>query len=126
MNLGEIVKNYRDQHSLTMDEFAERSGLSKGYISMLEKNKNPANDKNIAPSLNTIKKVADAIKVDFNELINMLGDNHEISLKSDLSVEESEEVEIKTIAAHAVGDLNEEQIKKIIEFAKFIKSQNTD
>ena len=93
---------------------------------MLEKNKNPANDKNIAPSLNTIKKVADAIKVDFNELINMLGDNHEISLKSDLSVEESEEVEIKTIAAHAVGDLNEEQIKKIIEFAKFIKSQNTD
>ena len=47
MNLGEIVKNYRDQHSLTMDEFAERSGLSKGYISMLEKNKNPANDKNI-------------------------------------------------------------------------------
>lgn len=31
--------------------------------------------------------------------------------------------DIKTIAAHAIEDLNEDEIKKVIEFAKFIKSQ---
>lgn len=36
-----------------------------------------------------------------------------------------EETEIRTLAAHAVGDLTEEDMKKIIEYAKFIKSQHT-
>ena len=38
MFLGEIVKKYRLEHKISMDEFARLSGLSKGYISMLEKN----------------------------------------------------------------------------------------
>ena len=42
------------------------------------------------------------------------------------SDKDSEDVEIKTIAAHAVGDLSEESIKKIIAYAKFIKSQENE
>lgn len=30
MKLGEIVHSYRAEHGLTMQEFAEKSGLSKG------------------------------------------------------------------------------------------------
>lgn len=37
MTLGEIVKQYRTQNSMSMDDFSKLSGLSKGYISMLEK-----------------------------------------------------------------------------------------
>lgn len=53
MYLGGIIKKYRADHNLTMEEFSKRSGLSKGYISMLEKNKHPQNKKEIAPSLET-------------------------------------------------------------------------
>ena len=36
VELGEIVKQYRTENKLTMRDFAQRSGLSKGFISMLE------------------------------------------------------------------------------------------
>lgn len=41
MNLGELIREYRNKNGLTMDGFAEKSGLSKSYISVLEKNKHP-------------------------------------------------------------------------------------
>jgi len=37
MRLGEIIKKYREENNLSMDDFVKFSGLSKGYISMLEK-----------------------------------------------------------------------------------------
>lgn len=49
MFLGEIVKKYRLEHKISMDEFARLSGLSKGYISMLEKNENPRTKKTDIP-----------------------------------------------------------------------------
>ena len=36
-NIGELVKKYREQHNLSMDAFAEKCGVSKAYISMIEK-----------------------------------------------------------------------------------------
>ena len=41
MNLGEVIKKFRYENNMTMEEFAKRTELSKGYISMLEKNSNP-------------------------------------------------------------------------------------
>lgn len=72
MTLGEIIKNYRISHSLSMDAFSERSGISKAYISLLEKNKHPKTGKEIAPSLQCIKQAADGMNMDFNELFSML------------------------------------------------------
>ena len=37
MTLGDIIKRYRNDHALSMDAFSERSGISKAYISLLEK-----------------------------------------------------------------------------------------
>ncbi|MGL4549427.1 helix-turn-helix domain-containing protein [Eubacterium aggregans] len=74
MHLGEFVKSFRDEHELSMDEFAKKSGLSKGYISMLEKNKNPRTGDSIIPSIDTIKKVSLAIGVSFDEIFNHLDD----------------------------------------------------
>ena len=74
MTLGEIVKNYREEHNISMDAFAAKCKLSKGYISMLEKNKNPNTGKPIRPSLITIKSVASAMNVDVNDIISLLED----------------------------------------------------
>lgn len=82
MTLGDIVKKYREENNISMDSFAKKSHLSKGYISMLEKNKNPNTGKPIRPSLLTIKSVASAMNIDVNDLIASLEDQ-EIMLSSD-------------------------------------------
>lgn len=72
MTLGEIISNYRGKNQISMDEFAKRAGLSKGYISMLEKNKNPRNNKPIISSMDTIWKVACAMNMELDEIFPML------------------------------------------------------
>lgn len=75
MTLGDIIKKYRQEHSMSMDSFSEKSGISKAYISLLEKNKHPKTGKPIAPSLQCIKQAAEGMKMDFNELFAMLDGN---------------------------------------------------
>lgn len=89
----------------------------------------------------TIKSFSDSIGIPYTTLHSMLDrgigkasvDNViKVCKALDITVEELEgdkfvktqEPEIITIAAHAIEDLSEEQIKKVIEFAKFIKSQD--
>lgn len=80
MTLGDIVKNYRDNHDLSMDAFANKSGLSKGYISMLEKNRNPKTGKPITPSLETIRTVAKAINIEIDALLKILDNEQDLML----------------------------------------------
>ncbi len=72
MRLGQFIKNYRNEHGISMDEFARRSGISKQYVSRLEMNSHPTTKKMICPSLETIKKAAIGMSMDFTSLINML------------------------------------------------------
>ena len=77
MTLGELIREYRDQHGMSMDEFARLSNLSKGYISMLEKNKNPRNGKPITPSIATYTDLAAAMHVSVAELMEKVGEKNE-------------------------------------------------
>ena len=72
MTLGDVIKEYRTKNNMSMDTFADRSGISKAYISLLEKNKHPKTGKPIAPSINVIKQASSAIGVDFDTLFNMI------------------------------------------------------
>lgn len=38
MSLGEIIRQYRKEHSMTMEAFANAIGRTRGYISQLENN----------------------------------------------------------------------------------------
>lgn len=75
MNLGEIIKKFRDDNELSMDKFAKMSGLSKAYISVLEKNKRPITGKPVTPSIPVIKNVAEAMNMSFDELFNIMQNN---------------------------------------------------
>ena len=66
-----------------MQDFATRSGLSKGYISMLEKGKHPQNNKPIVPSIDTFGKVAKAMCISLNELLVMVDDDQLIDLSEE-------------------------------------------
>lgn len=79
MTLGEIIKNYRSEHQMSMDAFAEKSGISKAYISLLEKNQHPKTGKPIAPSIQSIKQAADGMGMDFNVLFRMIEGDVDLS-----------------------------------------------
>jgi len=83
MTLGDYIKEYRQAHKQSMDDFARRAGMSKAYVSILERNYNPSTGKAAVPSLETIKRVATATSVDFNDLIAMLDNDLEVSLDVD-------------------------------------------
>lgn len=87
MTLGDYISNFRRERGMSMDEFAALCHLSKGYISMLENNRNPRNNQPIAPSLETFQSVAKATGVELNELLGLLERGQPITLeKNDTSV----------------------------------------
>lgn len=68
MTLGDVIYKYRTQHGMSMDKFSEISGISKGYISMLEKNKTARGDEP-SPSFEMYKNVASTIGMRVDDLI---------------------------------------------------------
>lgn len=79
MTLGDIIKQYRTDHSLSMDAFSERSGISKAYISLLEKNKHPKTGKEISPSIQCIRQAAQGMNMDFDSLFALLDGKVEVN-----------------------------------------------
>lgn len=82
MKLSLWVFNYRKEHSLSMQAMADLCGLSKQYISVLEKGINPKTKKKFIPTIETIKKIADATGTDISALFNMLDSDQEIVINS--------------------------------------------
>ena len=83
MNLGEIIKEYRQEHNLSLQDFANKIGTSRSYIHMLEKNLNPSTNKPINPSIETLKSLADAMEMDIEILLKKLNDNQLIYLNEE-------------------------------------------
>ena len=84
MHLGEVIKKYRDEHQkMSMQAFADKCGLSKGYIAMLERNVNSKTGEPVVPSIETFIKVAKAMNMTLDELTDKVDENQPISLISD-------------------------------------------
>lgn len=83
MKIGLYVKDYRERHKLSMQEFADKADLSKGYISMLEKGKHPQNDREIVPSIETVNKIAKAMNLSIDELLARIDGNQMIDISRD-------------------------------------------
>lgn len=80
MKIGDAIKQFRDARGLSMDAFAKLSGLSKAYISLLEKGVNNQGEK-LVPSITTLRKVANAMGADVNDLIGMLDEDSYITIE---------------------------------------------
>lgn len=72
MKLGEYIKAYRDERGMSMRDFAASTGLSLGYLSMLENDKNPKTGAPITPSIKTFNAVAAATNTTLNELLSLV------------------------------------------------------
>ena len=75
MLLGELITNYRREHKLSQRQFAEIcGGITNGYISMLENNRNPSTDKPIIPSLDKLKAIARGMNISLQALLEQADD----------------------------------------------------
>lgn len=108
--MGSRIKKARLKKGLTLKEAGESIGSSESTFSRYES----GYVENIP--LQKVDAIAKLFGVTPSYLMGWTEDETSKEV-------ESEEDEIRAIAAHAAGDLSEESIQKIMEFAKFIKSQ---
>ena len=82
---GEAVKAYRAEHGVSMDRLSELSGVSKAYISMLERGTDYRTGKKISPTISTLRKLARGMGTTLDEFISMVPD-------ADVSLQEEDEL----------------------------------
>jgi XRE family transcriptional regulator, master regulator for biofilm formation len=61
--IGKNIKEIRKRRGLSLSELSERSGISKSYISNIERNLHQN------PSIQIVNKIASVLKVDLEELL---------------------------------------------------------
>lgn len=96
MTLGEIIREYRKSQEMSQRKFAEKSGLSNSYISMLEMNMNGKNGKPIKPTLEVVKTVADAMGVSMEDVLRRM-DDLEIDISGNSFYDELDMADIEII-----------------------------
>lgn len=108
MTLGDVVKQYREKNNMSMDEFSKRCSLSKGYISMIENNINPRNNKPIAPTLPSINKIAKGMNLDLDTLLKLIDGDQLVTLDQSTTTNKDTSLTKK----------DEKDIEKILESTK--------
>ena len=103
MEREDIIRNLIKEKGMSIKSFSEFADIPYTTLhSMLARGIGKA-------SVDNVIKVCKALGITVDDLEKMS--------------EHSQTLTIETIAAHAVGDLSDESIKKIIEYAKLIKLQ---
>ena len=73
MKIGEVIKQYREEHNLSQREFARRCDLSNAQISWLEIGIG-SNGKPVKPTFDTVRKVAKGMGISAEQLITQCED----------------------------------------------------
>ena len=122
MKLGGIINQYRKEHRYSMDAFASLCGLSKGYISMLEANKNPKTGLPITPTLDTFSKIATAMNLTFDQLVSMCDEDQPISLAVPMPTQDPLTQKILDLSR----EMSEEEKRQLLLAARLIAEQRSE
>ncbi|WP_413307815.1 helix-turn-helix transcriptional regulator [Bacillus sp. 1P10SD] len=110
MVFGKTIYEYRKKKGLTLSELAERSKISKSYLSNIERNLNRN------PSIQVVRKIAAVLDVDLETFLSPL---HTHSEKQEVDQELIEfAMELKETG------IEKEQIDDYKTLIEFIKWQN--
>lgn len=142
--INDFLKELRGRMSLR--EAAQRSGLSHSYIAALEQNKRPGSNGPISPSPDSLKRLAEAYRYPYEELMRKAGyiesENKDESEKDvvdkfieylELDLSDDEIIERMTFKVDGM-ELDDEDVREWIAFVRakrFMKTQrpgssNTD
>lgn len=115
MTLSEFIKNYRKEHNLSQRKFAQKCGVSNGYISMIENEKNPCTGKEISLTTEKLKALSDGMGVSFTFLINAMNNrSNDLSVNCNIEIDDPMEKALIELY-HSVPDQHKEEILKIME-----------
>lgn len=121
MNIGENIKSLRLQNNLTQEDLANRTELSKGFISQLE------NDLT-SPSIATLVDILTALGTDLQSFFSEAKDNQIVFKKQDYFVNESHELkhEMEWLVPNAQKNTMEPTLVRVSPGGLTIKDQPHD
>lgn len=72
--LGDVIDQFLQANpEMSLRRLAEKSGISRGYLSALKQNQNPASKKPLDPSIGTLRKLADGMEMPLERLLYIAG-----------------------------------------------------
>lgn len=84
MTLGQLIKQYREEHDMSMAEFARRAGMSTSQIYYIESEKNSRRNGTSRPTTNALIKCSRAMGMPLEDAMNIIyGANTEIGTITD-------------------------------------------
>ena len=105
MRIGEKIRRLRIQNSLTQEELAERSELTKGFISQLERDLT-------SPSITTLVDILEGLGTNLQEFFNENIDEKIVFSKEDAF--ETENEELKYILKWIVPNAQKNKMEPIL------------
>jgi transcriptional regulator with XRE-family HTH domain len=119
MKIGEYIKQYRTEHGISMQRFAEMCDLSRAYIYILESGRNPSTGRAPVPTIDTTKKIAEVTGVTLDTLLQMLDSDEAIMVNSEKDPLNIEQLTLHAVAVRALAKLSKtegnERKNKILE-----------
>lgn len=117
MKLSEIVRRYREEHGLSIRQFAKQCDISHSAIANIENETNSYGEPYI-PQLGTINKVAFGMGIPARELLSMMdGVKIDESPTDDLRDELKDNPELRTLLS-ASSKLSKEDLQFVIRFVE--------
>jgi len=80
MNIGEMIKRFRDKNGVTQQTFADNCGVSKSYVSLLESGKSTRSKEPIIPSIEVAHRMANYMKISIDSLFDSVDGKQPVSL----------------------------------------------
>ncbi len=108
MDIGRKIKRLRKEKKLTLQELSRRSGVSPGYISMLERGFKKS------PTLEVLKKLAKGLDIKLSELIG-----EEI-----IEFEQDERTKALLRAADELSKLDLDSLESLLKAIREIKKRD--
>ena len=103
-----------------MQDFADACGLSKGYISMLEHDRHPQNNKKVVPSLNTYAKLAKGMHVSLGELLSNLPEDAPVLLSNMAASTSLTDGDLELLSIF--NEINDEGKDELLKYARLLAS----
>lgn len=93
-DLGSKIRNLRKANSLTLEELASRSELTKGFLSQLERNLT-------SPSISTLSDILEALGTNLHEFFREEPESQIVFGKDDFFVDEKDDHSVTWIVPNA-------------------------
>ena len=92
LTIGEVIKQYREEHGMSQRQFAIKCNMSNGYVSMLENGVNPKTKQPIMPSISALNTIASAMNISLHELL-LQADDMPVNLSQGLNLQSVSETD---------------------------------